>query len=130
ALGEPFTALAGPAGCPCQAGSGRVGPGIGVSFRGSTLVVNVVRDGVNQVGDQVVPALQIDIDLRPGFLGPVAGSDQPVVGENQPQDDQDDDRKDYPGAHALTPRRVRAEPNGSSSAFSCACACASFCAAS
>src|SRR5258706_6065463 len=72
------------------------GPGVGDRLEGAALVAHVALHRVDQVGDQVVAALELDVDLRPGFLRPVAGADQAVVREGQPQPDDDDDRDNDP----------------------------------
>src|SRR5207237_5120466 len=106
------------------------GAGVGDRLQGAPLVAHVAGDGVHEVGDQVMPALQLDVDLGPRLLGPVSGRDEAVVGEDQPEDDQNDGAEKDSPANDLPPRTARVPPNGSSSAFSCACACASSCAAS
>src|SRR4029077_6815861 len=98
---------------------------------------HVALHGVDQVRDQVMAALQLDVDLGPRLLGSVSGRDQAVVGEDKPQQDQNDDYADDDPTHfwglsyrlSAPATRERASPNGSSSASSCACACASSCAA-
>ena len=71
----------------------RAGARVGHRLEGAALVSHVALHRVDQVRDQVVAPLQLDVDLRPGFLGPVPGRDQPVVGEDEPKDDEDDDRE-------------------------------------
>jgi hypothetical protein len=76
-------------------------------------VAHIPLHGVDQVRDQVVAALQLDVDLRPGFLGPIPRRDQAVVREDQPHDDQDNDGNDDPGAHQEVILRVGApRPSG------------------
>jgi hypothetical protein len=64
-------------------------------------VLRVALDRLDQVGDQVVPALERGLDLGPGVVDRVAFVDQPVVGQPEEQrgedeepddDDQDDHR--------------------------------------
>ena len=87
--------------------------GVGHRLERAALVADIALDGVDQVGDQVVAALELDVDLGPGFLGPVSRRDQPVVGQDEPKDDQDDDPDDDPGAHQLVILRVGASsPSG------------------
>ena len=69
-------------------------------------MADVALDRVDQVGDQVVPALELDFDLRPGFLGPVPRRDEPVVGEDQPEHDENDDPDNDPCAQGLVILRV------------------------
>src|SRR5438552_9927258 len=64
------------------------------------LMAHVPLHRVDQVRDQIMPALELDIDLGPRLLGSVPGRDQAVVGEDQPKDDQDDDRDEDPPTHA------------------------------
>src|SRR5712664_352412 len=85
-----------------------IGTGVGHGLEGAALVAHVALRGVDQVGDEVVASLELDVDLRPCFLGPVPGRDQPVVGEHEPKNDQDDDRDNYPGAHQEVILRVGA----------------------
>ena len=47
------------------------------------LVGGVALHGLDQVGDEVEPALQLHVDLRPGVLDLVAPADQAVVGGDQ-----------------------------------------------
>jgi len=65
------------------------------------LVGHVVLDGLDEVGDEVVPALELHVDLAPGVVDLVAPAHQAVVdaGEDDPQDDEDhddDDDRDHP----------------------------------
>ena len=65
----------------------------------------VALDRRDEVGDQVVPALQLDVDLRPRLLGPVALSDEAVVtgpqANGQEHDNDDDDYEHNHGSGAL-----------------------------
>src|SRR5882672_6077418 len=47
-------------------------------------------------------ALELDVDLGPRLLGAVSRSDQAVVGEDKPHDDQGDDPDYDPDFHQLT----------------------------
>ena len=78
--------------------------GRGASLRdlleGLALVGRVALDRLDQVRDQVVPALQLDVDPRPGLVDPVARPDDRVADEDhdqpdQQQDDDDDDGYDH-----------------------------------
>src|SRR4029078_12884520 len=51
-------------------------------------------DRLDQVRDEVVPALLLDLDLRVRVVDPVPRLDQAVVGEDQEEDQQDDDDGD------------------------------------
>src|SRR5450756_1069437 len=57
------------------------------------LVGHVVLDGLDEVGDEVVPTLELHVDLAPGVVDLVAPAHQAVVdaGEDDPQDDEDHD---------------------------------------
>jgi len=61
-------------------------------------------DGLDEVGDQVVPPLGLDVDLAPGLLRAVAQPDEAVVHADEPHDDQgdddeQDDQRDVDGCH-------------------------------
>ena len=47
--------------------------------------------GFDQVGDQIVAALELDVDLREGVLEAIAQVHQVVVERDQPENDRDDD---------------------------------------
>ena len=81
-------------------------PRVGDRFEGAALVPDVALDRLDQVRDQVVAALELDVDLRPGFLGAISERDEAVVGEDEPKDDEDDDSKDDPPAHQEAILRV------------------------
>ncbi len=49
-------------------------------------MLHVALDCFHQVRDQVVPALELDVDLRPGILHLVAQLHQSVEYEDEPQD--------------------------------------------
>jgi hypothetical protein len=54
-------------------------------------VREVALGGLHQVRDQVVTALQLDVDLREGVLEALAQLHQPVVDRDAPEDDRDDE---------------------------------------
>jgi len=81
------------------AGRNRPRPGVGDCFEGAALVPHVALDRLDEVRDEVVAPLELDVDLRPGLLRPVPERDQPVVGEDEPDQYEDDDANDDPGAH-------------------------------
>src|SRR6266542_3700366 len=60
---------------------------------------DVCSSDLDQVGNQVVPALELHVDLRPGGVDLVALADQPVVGRQGPTDDQDRDQADQAAEH-------------------------------
>jgi hypothetical protein len=57
-------------------------------LEGLPLVRGVALDGLDEVGDEVVAALELDVDLAEGVVGIDAPADQRVVhaDENQQQD--------------------------------------------
>ena len=55
------------------------------------LVGGVALDGLDEVGDQVEAALELNVDLRPGVLDLVAPADQAVVGGDEVDRQQDHD---------------------------------------
>src|SRR5688572_22290784 len=63
------------------------GAGLDDLLHGLGLVLGVTLHRLDQVGDEVVTALQLDVDVRPGFIGAVAQGDQAVVDGDQPGDD-------------------------------------------
>ena len=79
-------------------------------------VGGVALDRLDEVGDEVEAALQLDVDLSPGVFRPVARFDEIVVGEEEPphQGDDDDEKTDeepFHGTHHTKPgRRVTGPP--------------------
>ncbi len=65
--------------------------GLGNLFQGLAFVSGITFDCLDKVGDQVVPALELNIDLGPGVLELVAQANQAVVDTNQPGDQGDQD---------------------------------------
>ena len=68
------------------------------------LVRGVPLDGLDEVRDEVVPALQLGVDLTPGLLDEVPEPDQAVVLRHRPQqhehdDDGDDDQGEGATGH-------------------------------
>jgi hypothetical protein len=62
--------------------------------QGAALVGGVTLHRLHQVGDEVIAALELHIDLRPGGVDLVALADQPVVGAQRPRDEQHEDETD------------------------------------
>jgi hypothetical protein len=60
------------------------------------LVRGVALHRLDQVRDQVIAALQLDVDLRPRVLDAVAQGDEPVVEQHQRDDEQGNDAEDDP----------------------------------
>ena len=99
-----------------RAGSGGDGrrPGTGDLVEHAALVGRVALDRLDQVRDEVVPAVQLDVDLPPGLLHQVPQPDEAVVRADDPDegdhdDHDDDDQDDDTGAHSRPPEvgRVR-----------------------
>src|SRR5437667_298091 len=64
------------------------------------LELHVALHGVDQVGDQVVPPLELHADLVPGLVDHVPQADQAVVHKDQEErDDRDDDQDDPERGH-------------------------------
>src|SRR6266516_2414757 len=64
------------------------------------LELHVALHGVDQVGDQVMPPLELNADLVPGLVDHVPQADEPVVHEDQEErDDRDDDQDDPERGH-------------------------------
>ena len=68
-----------------------VGPRFGDLGQDILLEVHVALDRVDEVRDEIVPALQLDLDLGEGLIDPEPLLDQPVVEGDQEQDDRHDD---------------------------------------
>src|SRR2546425_6815420 len=78
-------------------------------FERPALVLDVALRRFHEIRDQVVAALQLDVDLRKGVLEAVALRNQPVVDRDQPHDGRDDDADDNPESPAhvcLLPSRA------------------------
>ena len=58
-------------------------------------MLHVALDGLDQVGDQVVPPLQLHVDLGEGVLVPVPGDDQPVVDAHDPERERHPDAQEH-----------------------------------
>src|SRR5258706_39645 len=58
------------------------------------LVLRVALDRLHEVGDQVVAALELHVDLGPRVLGLVPAADQAVVHPGHRQDEDDDEQSD------------------------------------
>ena len=63
-------------------------------FERRLLVGGVALDRLDQVRDQVVPALELHADLRPRVVDPVPQPDEAVVPGDEHEHDQDDDHDD------------------------------------
>src|SRR5437660_319298 len=72
----------------------------------AALVGRVAPNGLDQVGHQIGAALELDVDVRPRFLGPLAQPDELVVGQDD-RDDQaaeDEKKNDAAERHEIPPR--------------------------
>ena len=69
------------------------GPGLGDVFEDRLLVRGVAFNGFHEVGDQVVAALELHVDLRPRFLYTVAAADEAVVDAHHDEGDQYDEHQ-------------------------------------
>jgi len=54
----------------------------------------VALDGLHEVGDEVVPPLELHVDLRPGGVDLVTEPDQPVVLHHNQDQHEDQDEAD------------------------------------
>ena len=80
--------------------------GLRDGFEDARLVRRVALDALDEVRDQVVPALELDVDPAPALVDPVAPANHPVVDPDQEQDqDDDDDDDDDDGPHTQVPPR-------------------------
>ena len=78
-------------------GTGGHGRGACVGDVGQDLLLelHVALDGVHEVRDQVVPTLELDLDLGERLVDPVSTADETVVDADDEQDDDaDDDKQD------------------------------------
>jgi hypothetical protein len=66
-------------------------------------VLHVSLGGFHQVGNQIVAARQLHIDLGERILIGVAAADQSVVDGNEKEDDQDNDAQNDPAHRAKPP---------------------------
>ena len=67
--------------------------GLDDGLEGLPLVGGVALHRLDQVGDEVVAALELHVDLGPGVLDPVPQLDQAVVHDDDDEHDQDDDAR-------------------------------------
>ena len=65
--------------------------GLGDVFEGIALVGHVALGGFDEVGDEVVAALEDYIDLGPGFFNAIAQAHEAVIRPHDPQADDDGD---------------------------------------
>ena len=70
------------------------------------LEAHVALDGVHEVRDQVVPALELDLDLGESLIDAESLLDQAVVDPDREDDQQDDDADDDDGREIHAPPPV------------------------
>src|SRR5262245_3373500 len=103
-------------------GAGRLGLGLGARLGGlrrhgraagahhlverSALVRGVAPHRLDQVGHQIGAALELHVDVRPRFLGPLAQADELVVRQDDRDDEAHEDEKENNAAerHEIPPR--------------------------
>ena len=85
-------------------GAHRLGARLGGPHEHLLLVGGVALDGLDQVGDEIVAALELDVDAAPGFVDPVAAPDDRVPDEDpdEPDKEQEGDDDDYCDQHCAT----------------------------
>jgi hypothetical protein len=66
-------------------------------------VLDVALGRLNEIGDQVVAALELHVDLGKGILELVAPAYQAVVYADRPDDDDDDKGQQYVSDHIGLP---------------------------
>jgi hypothetical protein len=74
-------------------------------------VLHVALSGFDKVGNQIVAAFQLDVDLRPGIINLIAKANQSIVDANHREDEQNKDYNDnnrYP--HSSSPRKMKVVP--------------------
>ena len=76
----------GRAGLGGSAGLHGIGAGVGDGFERFALMAHVAFHGFDEIGDQVVAALELHIDLRPGVVHVVAQPHQAVVDRDEPEE--------------------------------------------
>src|SRR5439155_25538423 len=93
-----------------RGGRGRGGGRRGQVVEHLPLVRGVALDGLDQVRDQVVPPLELDVDVGEAFVGAGLQPDQAVERRDRvdhgDQDQGEDDQQDY-GHEDLSVRRWR-----------------------
>lgn len=60
----------------------------------------VALDGLDEVGDEVEPALQLHVDLRPSVVDAIAHAHEVVVHRDERDGENDDDYDDDDGKSA------------------------------
>ncbi len=78
------------------------GPGLGHALENAALVLGVALDGLDQVGNEVVAAAELDVDLGPGVVAAVPQGDQTVVhADGHEGDGHDDDEQENESTHSF-----------------------------
>jgi hypothetical protein len=68
----------------------------------AALMGRVALHGLDEVRDEVVPLLQLHVDVGEGLRDPLPERDEPVIGHDAVEDDRNDDREKDP-FHAASP---------------------------
>ena len=68
----------------------------------AALMGRVALHGLHEIGNEIVPLLQLDVDIGEGLGHALPQRDEPVVGDDAVEDDRDDDREKDP-FHAASP---------------------------
>jgi hypothetical protein len=76
-------------------GTGRFRASVHHGFEGALFVRGISLNGVYQVGDEVMPALELNVNLRPRIPHTLAQPDQPVIGPYKPQPKEDNQPHQY-----------------------------------
>src|SRR6185503_12574135 len=85
---------------------------LGDRLERAALVGGVALDRLDEVRDQVVPPLELDLDLRPRVVDAVPEADEPVVERDQRDHEERDDHDDHDhGDHEPPPYRPRQGPS-------------------
>jgi len=77
--------------------------GLHDAFERLALVRRVALDRLDEVRDQIVPAFELHLDLRPRGVDAIAQANEAVVHHDEHDGDQDNDRDDDPYSHVVSP---------------------------
>jgi len=53
---------------------------------------SIAFDRVHQIRDEIIAALELDINVRPSFFGAINQPDKAIIRSNEP----DNEKRDYP----------------------------------
>ncbi len=79
---------------PLRTRAHSTGAGLGDSGQHVLFELHVIAHGAHEVGDEIVPALQLHTDLRPRFIHAQATANQSVVERNQEPGEYNNDSQD------------------------------------